>query len=76
MHAAVRPQQVLLISVVERKPRSLLDTEKHLTHSPQHMRRERWSPEPPETEWPVFHLQTDDCPPMSEKVREKIVNYG
>ena len=39
------------------------------------MRRGRWSPELPGTEWPAFHPQTDDCPPMSATVGGNTVNH-
>lgn len=37
------------------------------------MRRGRWSPESPETEWPAFHPQTDDYPAKSGTVRENVI---
>lgn len=44
-----------------------------IMYSPLHMRRGRWSPESPETEWPAFHPQTDDYPAMSGTVRENVI---
>lgn len=55
--------------------RSSSNTENHVPYSPLHMRRGRWSPELLGTEWPAFHLQTDDCPPMSGTDRSKTIYY-
>lgn len=52
--------------------RSLLNTEN--CYLQPHMKRGRWSPELPGTEWPAFHLKTDDCPPMSASVGENTVH--
>lgn len=66
--------QLLPVSVAAVAPlRSSLNTENRARHSPLRMRRGRWSPALPGTEWPAFHLQTDGCPPMSGRVRENTV---